>query len=514
MIRIGLCSIYNLWRISRLALLKIENFYHFFIGLTTNIKDPLGASNFHSNLSPTSNLNCDTTHDGTVVRKESDLLVARCNVVSVNKSPDTDMEKQVYKPTYSPTNKFKYPQINIGIRIGRRQVNMTIHNPRQLRGLAILSSGKEAIKRIDKKHYQVRSQHGDFYYDIEKKYGKGWICSCPNWKEYEQDCKHIYAVAFSMQLRLEVERDIDTDNILTFSEVIVCPECNSDMVVKNGRRKCQKGYNQRYKCKVCGITFVADIELSRLKATPEVVSVCMDLYFKGNSLAKIKHHLKMFYHTDVARITILRWIQKFSEILSEYSDKYKPNVGDLWHSDEMTVNIREKGKKNNFEWIWNLMDSDTRFLLSSKITKTRYAKDARKPLKEGKKRAGKRPKALITDGLQAYEEATRKELYTNKEHTIHFRTPTKRKHFLNQNEERLNGTIRERLKVMRGLDSEETAQTILDGERFYYNNIRPHMSLDNMTPAQTAGLGYVPISENPWLTYLKIALKERESKEK
>jgi hypothetical protein len=55
----------------------------------------------------------------------------------------------------------------------------------------------------------------------------------------------------------------------------------------------------------------------------------MDLYYKGNSLAKIQHHLKMFYKTDVARNTILSWVHKFSKILSEYADKHKPEVGDL-----------------------------------------------------------------------------------------------------------------------------------------------------------------------------------------
>ena len=151
-------------------------------------------------------------------------------------------------------------------------------------------------------------------------------------------------------------------------------------------------------------------------------------------------------------------------------------------------------------------------ILASRITKTRFVKDARKPLREAKNRAGKKPKALITDGLQDYQEATKKEFGGRLGDTIHFRTPARREHFLNQNEERLNGTVRERLKVMRGLGSEPTAQEILDGERFYYNNIRPHMSLDGMTPGQVAGLPYVPLEDNPWLTYLKIALNEKDNK--
>jgi transposase-like protein len=37
--------------------------------------------------------------------------------------------------------------------------------------------------------------------------------------------------------------------------------------------------------------------------------------------------------------------------------------------------------------------------------------------------------------------------------------------------ERLHGTIRQRNKVMRGFDDEETAQTMMDGLRIYYNYI-------------------------------------------
>ncbi|UCE36089.1 MAG: DDE-type integrase/transposase/recombinase [Thermoplasmata archaeon] len=385
---------------------------------------------------------------------------------------------------------------------------MTIQNPRQLRGLAILSSGLEAIKRVSDYEYQVKSQHGDHYYTV-KNTKFGITCTCPNWQEYQTDCKHIFAVTFSMQLRLEVEKEIDTNNILKASEIVVCPECESDKVIKFGRRKCKKGYNQRYECKSCNHTFVVNRELSRLKATPEVICVSMDLYFKGVSLAKIKHHLKLFYNLNVGRNTIMRWIHKFSKILSDYSEKYQPEVGDLWHSDEMTAKNRANGKGvRNHDWIWNLMDSDTRYLLASKITKTRTPANARKPLREGKKRAGKTPKALITDGQQSYNEAVKKE-FRGKDSTIHFRTRSNRKQFLNQNLERMNGTVRERLKVMRGYDHRETGQIILDGERFYYNNIRPHESLKGMTPGQVAGLPHVSDDDNPWLTYIKKALEEK-----
>ena len=102
-------------------------------------------------------------------------------------------------------------------------------------------------------------------------------------------------------------------------------------------------------------------------------------------------------------------------------------------------------------------------------------------------------------------------MYTNTDPTIHFRTPAERKRFLNQNIERMNGTVRERTKVMRGYGGEDTAQIIQDGERFYYNHIRPHMSLNMRTPAQISNLGHVALDNDPWLTYIKMALRSRHA---
>jgi len=479
----------------------------FLIGSTKTRKSPPAGSRRHSNLSPASKPNCSTSHAGTVARKDGEPGFAFVNTVSLPVM-GKDMHGDIYKSTSESTNKFIYTGAYRGRYRGRKVVSVTVHNPKQLRALAILSGGKDAIKRIDPNHYQVKSQHGEHYYDVSYKHGAGWQCTCPNFAEHHGDCKHIYAAHFSAKLRLDIEREVET-NPLHIPEAISCPACKGYHVVKNAKRKTKKGVVQRYKCEGCGHRFVTDRTFSRLKATPDIVCVSMDLYFKGNSLAKIKHHLKMFYKCKVSRPTVLRWIHRFSAILNDYSAKHKPQVGDLWNSDEMTINVRKKGIKRNLEWIWNLMDSETRFLLASTVTHDRYVKDAAKVLTQGRKRAGRRPKALITDGLKSYPKANWKANYSMKEQTTHFRTPSTRKYFLNQNIERLNGTVRERLKVMRGVHSIPTAQALLDGERFYYNHIKPHMSLDGMTPAQVAGVPTPGMDENPWLAYILAATREQ-----
>jgi hypothetical protein len=50
----------------------------------------------------------------------------------------------------------------------------------------------------------------------------------------------------------------------------------------------------------------------------------------------------------------------------------------------------------------------------------------------------------------------------------------------------LNGTLRERVKVQRGWKAHRSA--IAEGQRIYYNFVKPHQALEGKTPAETAGI--------------------------
>jgi len=69
--------------------------------------------------------------------------------------------------------------------------------------------------------------------------------------------------------------------------------------------------------------------------------------------------------------------------------------------------------------------------------------------------------------------------------------------------EKLHGTIRERNKNMRGLDNEDSAQTIIDGKRIYYNYIRPHQGLNGKTPSEACGITVE--GKNKWITLIQNA---------
>ena len=171
----------------------------------------------------------------------------------------------------------------------------------------------------------------------------------------------------------------------------------------------------------------------------------------------------------------------------------------MWHVDEMKVKTNGK-----WLWLWNIMDADTRFLLSSLVSKKREVKDARRIFQKAKTIAKNKPEIVVSDGLPAYTRAFKKEFYTmRKPRTEHIQKPRFFDPTNNNIVERLNGTIREREKVMRGT---KELQTIADGMRNYYNFIRAHQSPDGKTPAEVANIN-LNLGKNKWLSLIKQASK-------
>ena len=88
-------------------------------------------------------------------------------------------------------------------------------------------------------------------------------------------------------------------------------------------------------------------------------------------------------------------------------DSLTPQLSDIWRADEMMVNA-----KGDWRWLWNVIDEETRFMLSNIITKNREIDDARRVFAEAKSGARTKPDTIITDGLWSYVDAYRKEFFT------------------------------------------------------------------------------------------------------
>lgn len=69
----------------------------------------------------------------------------------------------------------------------------------------------------------------------------------------------------------------------------------------------------------------------------------------------------------------------------------------------------------------------------------------------------------------------------------------------NNEMERMNGEVRDREKVIRGIKKEDSPT--LMGYQLYHNFIRPHMSLEGKTPAEACGIKVE--GENKWKTIIE-----------
>jgi len=122
---------------------------------------------------------------------------------------------------------------------------------------------------------------------------------------------------------------------------------------------------------------------------------------------------------------------------------------------------------------------------------------------------GKIPLRLITDGLHAYHLAWKRELHTfRRPQAKHIEHATWRGQTNdNRKMERLNGEIRDREKVMRGLKNLDTP--IISGYQIYHNYLRPHEALNGKTPAEACGIEVK--GENKWITIIQNASRKVES---
>lgn len=267
--------------------------------------------------------------------------------------------------------------------------------------------------------------------------------------------------------------------MLQRNESIVCKYCNSDSVVKFGTYK----GTQRYYCKVCKRKFADNDNPFRMRIPANQVSSALSMYYEGMSVNAISRHYQQEHGYTPSSATVYEWVEKYTPITIKAFRDYHPKVGDVWVADETVLNIDGQDV-----WFWDIIDRDTRFLLASHVSLTRSTRDAQALMEKAQKVAGKSPKIIITDKLQAYLDGIELTFGGDTHHKQS--KPFTTKEDSTNDIERFHGTLKARTKVMRGLKSIDSAIEFTDGWLVHYNYFRQHEGLNNRTPAEVAGIKY------------------------
>ena len=280
---------------------------------------------------------------------------------------------------------------------------------------------------------------------------------------------------------------------------VKCKYCGSSQTVKYG------SYHniQRRFCKNCQRKF-ADNDSPPNMRTPSVqIASALGMFYEGMSLNAIRTHLLQTFGSTISNSTIYEWIIKFSKmaVTAEhfYSKRQTRKVsgllghGPFWITNETVLQIEGENA-----FIWDVMDTWSRFLLTSYVTRTRTAKDIKSAFNSAMERNSEIPGLIITNRLRTYTEGI--ELAFGSD-AMHVQT-TGNIHPKANYIDIFFGPLRKRNKTLRSIKKIESANLIVNSWLVYYNFFRPNIGLGNAIPAHKAGI------EFPYRTWLDIVEKE------
>ena len=256
-----------------------------------------------------------------------------------------------------------------------------------------------------------------------------------------------------------------------------CPYCESERVVKNGKGRTDKV--QRYLCRNCAKRFSSRGVVDSNRYPANQIGAAIRMFYSGLSYKQIAENMvEMYDIPEPSKATICRWVKEYTDDAVREMENHKAQTGDEWVADEMQVTVG--GKKY---WNWNVMDSKTRYILASHLSKRRDARAATTVMRKAQKAAATTPKRVKTDKLKSYIGAVENVWGGDVQHV---QSEGIRAELNNNLSERLQGTFRQRTKTLRGLDNATSGQVYLDGWTFTYNQFREHEALDGKTPASAA----------------------------
>src|SRR4030067_2815389 len=226
-----------------------------------------------------------------------------------------------------------------------------------------------------------------------------------------------------------------------------CKYCDSETVVKNG----MKGKEQRYLCKNCGHKFIEGSDFPRMRTESRIISSSIDFYFEGLSIRKIQTQIEKLYGVHVSHTTVLRWILKYSSLVSKYVETLSPQLLGIYHVDETAIKCSGVQK-----WFWDIIDEQTKFLVAGHLSGVRSTEECVSLFEKSIRVAKRKPTSIYCDGLPAYGDAYNKVFYTMKKANrpeLIQRVGIRNVH--NQNAiERFHNTLKGRIKPTRGLKGE------------------------------------------------------------
>ncbi|MDK2793875.1 MAG: putative transposase [Caldanaerobacter sp.] len=235
------------------------------------------------------------------------------------------------------------------------------------------------------------------------------------------------------------------------------------------------------------------VDFKRMRYPVHIIITALSMFYLGkNSFRNIALILRTVYNIKVSHTTISNWCKKFAPLFNNISLELIPMLdfnSDEWHADETVVKI--SGKKY---YIWFIMDSETRFVLGFHLSPYRNSVQAFSLLNSVKDLGTTR--AIVSDRYSAYKVPVKAILGDS---VTHIRVESFKDDISNNLIESFHHQFKAWYNTKQGFNSFESANNLISMFLFFYNFVRPHSSLNGLTPAQVAGLNLTAKEKKKYL---------------
>jgi len=350
--------------------------------------------------------------------------------------------------------------------------------------------------QFESSKFRVRSQTDPSKSYIVSKTENGLRCECKDHLCRKADCKHI-KIVLEIIKKNKCYRN-NTFRIMERAKLKLCKYCDSGKIKKDGMRITKNGKIQRYACLDCKKRFTANFGFEKMRYDSVIITRALQMYYAGMSVRDIADCFEQ-EEIEVTYRAVYGWITKYSKLTTSYLNGIVPRVGNWFRADEVWIKVN--GEQC---YLFASMDDDTRYWLASDMADNKFHHNTDNLLSMTKRQAGKNPRNFITDGLQAYMKSSKKVFGKKTNHVRHIHLKGDKN---NNKMERINGTIRDREKVFRGLKRMDTA--VIDGLRVYYNFTKKHEALKGKTPAEASMIEIE--GKNKWKTIIQNASLYKEN---
>ena len=211
-----------------------------------------------------------------------------------------------------------------------------------------------------------------------------------------------------------------------------------------------------------------------------IITALSMFYLGKNSFRNIALIFQIAFNVKVSHTTISDWCKKFAPMFQNFSLQLMPALNfdsDEWHTDETVVKIN--GIK---QYILFIIDSETRFILGYHLS-PHVVSPLSFTLIDSVKALGK-PGSIVSDRYSAYKVPVKSIFDVVK----HVSVQSFKDDISNNLIESFHHQFKAWYKTKQGFNSFDSANNLISMFVFFFNFVRPHSSLDGLTPAQVAGL--------------------------